>query len=68
MSCSRSAAPSGPTGWLRSSAEGALGYFRAVAVDYDGTLADGPVASDTLTALAEARTRGVRVILVTGRA
>ena len=48
-------------------AEGALGYFRAVAVDYDGTLADGPVASDTLTALAEARTRGIRVILVTGR-
>ena len=48
-------------------AEGALGYFRAVAVDYDGTLADGPVAPDTLTALAEARTRGIRVILVTGR-
>ena len=48
-------------------AEGALGYFRAVAVDYDGTLADGEVASDTLTALAEARARGIRVILVTGR-
>lgn len=48
-------------------AEGALGYFRAVAVDYDGTLADGAVASDTLTALAEARARGIRVILVTGR-
>jgi len=48
-------------------AEGALGYFRAVAVDYDGTLADGAVAPDTLTAVAEARTRGIRVILVTGR-
>ena len=48
-------------------AGGALGYFRAVAVDYDGTLADGAVASDTLTALAEARARGIRVILVTGR-
>ena len=48
-------------------AGGVLGYFRAVAVDYDGTLADGPVASDTLTALAEARARGIRVILVTGR-
>jgi phosphoglycolate phosphatase-like HAD superfamily hydrolase len=48
-------------------AGGALGYFRAVALDYDGTLADGAVASDTLTALAEARARGIRVILVTGR-
>jgi len=48
-------------------AKGALGYFRAVAVDYDGTLADGSVAPDTLTALAEARTRGIRVILVTGQ-
>ena len=43
------------------------GYFRAVAVDYDGTLADGAVAPDTLAALAEARARGIRVILVTGR-
>ncbi len=48
-------------------AEGAPSYFRAVAVDYDGTLVDGPVAPDTLAALAEARTRGIRVILVTGR-
>ena len=60
-------APSGPNRLVEVMAEGALGYFRAVAVDYDGTLADGPVASDTLTALAEARTRGIRVILVTGR-
>ncbi len=48
-------------------AEGALSYFRAVAVDYDGTLADGQVARDTLAALAEARARGIRVIVVTGR-
>jgi hydroxymethylpyrimidine pyrophosphatase-like HAD family hydrolase len=48
-------------------AQGALGYFRVVAVDYDGTLADGAVAPDTLFALAEARARGIRVILVTGR-
>src|SRR5271165_3232888 len=48
-------------------AEGALGYFRAVAVDYDGTLADGAVAPDTVAALAEVRARGIRVILVTGR-
>ena len=47
--------------------EGALGYFRAVAVDYDGTLADGGVAPDTVAALAEVRARGIRVILVTGR-
>ncbi len=48
-------------------AEGALRYFRAVALDYDGTLAEGEVAPDTLAALAEARARGIRVILVTGR-
>lgn len=45
-------------------------YFRAVAVDFDGTLAEGhvaPDAPDALAALGEARARGVRVILVTGR-
>jgi HAD superfamily hydrolase (TIGR01484 family) len=42
-------------------------YFRAVAIDYDGTLADGRVKSDTLAALAEARARQIRVIVVTGR-
>ena len=48
-------------------AEGSAGYFRAVALDFDGTLADGRVAPATLAALTEARARGVRVILVTGR-
>ena len=48
-------------------AEGALTYFRAVAVDYDGTLAEGQIVPDTLAALADARARGIRVILVTGR-
>ncbi len=48
-------------------AGGGAGYFRAVALDYDGTLADGQVAPATLAALSEARVRGVRVILVTGR-
>ena len=48
-------------------AEGAAGYFRAVALDFDGTLADGLVAPATLAALTEARARGIRVILVTGR-
>jgi hydroxymethylpyrimidine pyrophosphatase-like HAD family hydrolase len=42
-------------------------YFRAVAIDYDGTLANGQVRPDTLAALAEARARQIRVILVTGR-
>src|ERR1700722_20612991 len=42
-------------------------YFRAVATDYDGTLADGRVKPDTLAALAEARARQIRVIVVTGR-
>jgi hypothetical protein len=36
-------------------------YFRAVAIDYDGTLADGgQVKPDTLAALAEARQRALR--------
>ena len=48
-------------------ADGGAGYFRAVALDFDGTLADGQVAPATLAALTEARARGVRVILVTGR-
>ena len=48
-------------------ADGGAGYFRAVALDFDGTLADGLVAPATLAALTEARARGVRVILVTGR-
>jgi hypothetical protein len=43
-------------------AEGAPRYFRAVALDYDGTLAEGEVAPDTLAAIAEARARGIRVI------
>jgi len=42
-------------------------HFRAVAVDFDGTLAEGPVAPDMLVALAEARARGIWVILMTGR-
>ena len=42
-------------------------YFRAVAVDYDGTLAEGQVKPDTVAALAEARARQIRIILVTGR-
>ncbi len=42
-------------------------YFRAVAIDYDGTLADGRVKPGTLAVLAEARARQIRVIVVTGR-
>ena len=38
-----------------------------MALDYDGTLADGVVAPATLAALTGARARGIRVILVTGR-
>jgi hydroxymethylpyrimidine pyrophosphatase-like HAD family hydrolase/DNA-binding response OmpR family regulator len=48
-------------------ADGTPRYFRAVALDYDGTLAEGEVAADALAAIAEARARGIRVILVTGR-
>jgi hydroxymethylpyrimidine pyrophosphatase-like HAD family hydrolase len=42
-------------------------YFRTVAIDYDGTLADGQVKPDALASLAEARARQIRVIVVTGR-
>src|ERR1700735_3625734 len=42
-------------------------YFRAVPIASDGTLADGRVKPDTLAALAEARARQIRVIVVTGR-
>jgi hydroxymethylpyrimidine pyrophosphatase-like HAD family hydrolase len=45
----------------------ASAYFRAVAIDYDGTLADGRVKPDTLAVLAEARDRQIHVIVVTGR-
>jgi hypothetical protein len=42
--------------------------FRALACDFDGTIAtDGVVAAATLTALESARRSGRRVILVTGR-
>ncbi len=42
--------------------------FRAIASDYDGTLAhDGRVAPDTLAGLKRARQSGRKLILVTGR-
>ncbi|HEX6106639.1 MAG TPA: HAD hydrolase family protein [Gemmatimonadales bacterium] len=43
-------------------------FFRAVAVDYDGTLTEGPAPDDdVLTALAAARRDGLAIVLVTGR-
>jgi hydroxymethylpyrimidine pyrophosphatase-like HAD family hydrolase len=46
----------------------ATGYFRAVAVDFDGTLADGGRPDlAVLDALAEVRAQGLRVVLATGR-
>jgi hydroxymethylpyrimidine pyrophosphatase-like HAD family hydrolase len=52
----------------RSAPVASAAYFRAVAVDFDGTLAeDGRVAADTLAALRHVRARRVTVILVTGR-
>jgi HAD superfamily hydrolase (TIGR01484 family) len=42
--------------------------FRALATDYDGTIAsDGRVDEATVAALMDARARGARLILVTGR-
>ena len=43
-------------------------YFRAIAIDYDGTLTARDVPSrDVLDALHSARQRGILVVLVTGR-
>ena len=52
-----------------SSSRGVMGsYFRALAIDYDGTLTDGVRPSaDVLEALAGVRAGGLRIILVTGR-
>jgi len=43
-------------------------YFRALATDYDGTIAhDGVVDEDTLTALERLKRTGRRLVMVTGR-
>jgi hydroxymethylpyrimidine pyrophosphatase-like HAD family hydrolase len=45
-----------------------ISSIRALAVDYDGTLTDGgPPRAAVLQALADARARGVAMVLVTGR-
>ena len=45
-----------------------LMYCRVLACDFDGTIADeGRLAPEVVTALADARGRGIGVILVTGR-
>jgi len=44
------------------------GYFRAIALDYDGTITDGDVpGEDVLAAVGESRRLGRKAILVTGR-
>jgi hydroxymethylpyrimidine pyrophosphatase-like HAD family hydrolase len=53
--------------WLAPVTDMAL-YYRALAVDYDGTLTSGPSPDpEVLTHLAEARARGLLLVLVTGR-
>jgi hydroxymethylpyrimidine pyrophosphatase-like HAD family hydrolase len=43
-------------------------YFKAVAIDFDGTLAEGsPPTSSVLAAVRSARELGLRLLLVTGR-
>jgi len=44
------------------------GYFRGVAIDYDGTLTDtGRPEDDVLAVLRELRGQGYKLVLVTGR-
>ena len=62
--CSRSAAP---TAAGRGHDGERSPSFRAVSVDFDGTLADGLVALYMLAALGKGSARGIRVILVCGR-
>ncbi|HWD07794.1 MAG TPA: HAD hydrolase family protein [Actinomycetota bacterium] len=52
---------------MGNSGGGPPGYFRAVALDYDGTLAEGSVSTRVLAALDTARDRGLKIVLVTGR-
>jgi hydroxymethylpyrimidine pyrophosphatase-like HAD family hydrolase len=59
-----------PSGRLRDDGDSTAPgrYFRAVAVDYDGTLTtSGRPSGDVLAAIAETRADGRRVVLVTGR-
>jgi trehalose-6-phosphatase len=43
-------------------------YFKALAIDFDGTLAEGgPPAASVLVAVRSARDMGLRFLLVTGR-
>jgi hydroxymethylpyrimidine pyrophosphatase-like HAD family hydrolase len=43
-------------------------YFRAVAIDFDGTLSEGgPPSVKVMATVGEARSRGLRILLVTGR-
>lgn len=51
-----------------ASSQRASGYFRVLAIDFDGTLAEGRAPRRATTeALARARTAGLQVVLVTGR-
>ncbi len=45
-----------------------MGYYRALAIDYDGTLTEAQRPDDAvLQALAAARRSGLQIVLVTGR-
>ncbi len=47
---------------------GPAGYFHAVVVDYDGTIARaGAVSAEALAAIHDARAGGIRAVLATGR-
>jgi hydroxymethylpyrimidine pyrophosphatase-like HAD family hydrolase len=67
---SRAGLPAGPGPGLRDDRDVVAPgrYFHAVAIDYDGTLASsGCPSPDVLSAVAQTRANGQRVVLVTGR-
>ncbi|MEZ5080082.1 MAG: HAD hydrolase family protein [Thermoleophilia bacterium] len=63
------AKPTGPAASHMGTPVGGPGLFRAVALDFDGTITDdgGPPDDALIAALAATRAAGIAVVLVTGR-
>lgn len=64
----RSAPQARGWGWVVETVERMPAYFRAIALDYDGTIAVGARPSESvLASIADVRASGRAVVLVTGR-